>query len=91
MEGVQAGEGGEWKEESGPGLRRWVRARPSGYEACVVVRGDLLSARLWRPRESKDVLSVAPHPVRPEEVEHAVAELKAAIDRELAELESGHS
>jgi hypothetical protein len=81
----------DWEEERGAGLRRLICHRPSGYEARIVVAGNEVSARLWRPREGCDSFTLAPAEYPPGDVPGTVDRIRAEIEDRLDEIESGHS
>jgi hypothetical protein len=81
----------EWREERAEAIRRFICQRGSGYEGRIVVVGNEVSGRLWKPQECQDAFAMPPQPYAPDELEPAVERLKAAMEERLEELESGHS
>jgi hypothetical protein len=81
----------EWVEEGGGQSRRLICHRSSGYEADIVVEGNKLSARLFKPHEVRDSFSMGPESYPEAEIENRVERVKAEIEDRLEELECGHS
>jgi hypothetical protein len=81
----------EWSDERMGRERKLSCHRPSGYEARILVAGNELSARLWKPHESRDSFVVSPRAYDDSEIERTVERVKAEIEQRLEKLESGHS
>jgi hypothetical protein len=81
----------EWSDESTGRERKLSCHRPSGYEARILVSGNQLSARVWKPHEARDAFVVSPKSYADTEIEPTVSKVKAEIEQRLQQLENGHS